>query len=433
MQTMSTFKIIVLVFFGILLFVAVVVFSTQKSRNTNRNDGLSGSVTIWGAIDDSIMSELLNTAHIQYPDIKIKYTKKSPRVFDEELLQAMATGTAPDLIIIDDTQIAEYANKVAIIPYSRIPVATFDRSLIRHGDLVKVPTGYVALPLTVDPLVMYYNQNILDSSFILQPPTTWDDVTRIAPSLVRTSDEGLIEQGAISLGTFRNIPNATSILSLLLLQGGNSIISLKDGRATPTLAPDLSEPDPSIADAIRFYISFSDPRRENYSWDTTLGEPRQLFLSDELALYIGFASEAPELRKQNPNLPFGIAPVPQIAGAKIEMTFGRMTSIALTRQSQNPLSALTIAELFASAPYSKALANGLGTVSAHRFNLAPVPEDSALTELFKAAIISRGWLDPSPVDSRRILSELVENISAGTLDATNSIKRAHSEFQGLLR
>ena len=68
---------------------------------------------------------------------------------------------------------------------------------------------------------------------------------------------------------------------------------------------------PPFETSVQFFTNFSNANNQLYSWNRQQQLDRNAFTGGDLAMYFGFGSEAAALLKQNPNLNFDMAPMPQ--------------------------------------------------------------------------------------------------------------------------
>ncbi|MCX6747962.1 MAG: extracellular solute-binding protein [Candidatus Nomurabacteria bacterium] len=193
--------------------------------------------------------------------------------------------------------------------------------------------GTIAFPLTIDPLVMYYNRSILDTNGIVYPPTYWDEFNEMSGKITKKDDAGQIIKSAVGFGQYSNVNNAKDIVTALFMQTGNPIVQNEGGALRSSLSG--LETSKSLGDALAFYTSFADPLKPSYSWNKGFPNSQDAFSSGSVAFYFGFASELPTLIKKNPNQNLGIAPLPQIKNSSTKATRGRVAGIAVSSFSKN--------------------------------------------------------------------------------------------------
>lgn len=428
------FQTILFGVFGLFAVIAIIVFATTGGQSGA--GGSAGTVTVWGTLPEEIVTPQIALYVSRFGDaVTIEYREFEEETFDESLLQALAAGQGPDLFFLSQDKILEHEDKVLVIPYENFPERTFNSQFIDEAQLFLTPSGVVAFPLLIDPMVMYYNRDILSSSFLVQPPEYWDDFLTFVPTVASQTESGEIIQSAVALGTFDNVNHAKDIFALLMLQLQNPIIARDaDGEYVSTLRARSN--NVSAADStLRFLTSFSDPVKDSYSWNTSLADAKEAFLAGELAVYFGYASELQELRRRNPNLNFDVTLMPQIRntqGAQLQMTHGKMYGLAISRISDNIGGAFNVANAFSSPDFVQFLSNNTILPPIRREVLAQRPNDPFFSLFYDAAIISRSWLDPDPEETDGIFRDLIRNHASGALNPFDNINQADAAIKELL-
>src|SRR6185312_13526424 len=227
---MSNFQVILLVLFGFFLLLGVGVFAAFGGLVGGKS---IGQVTVWGTLDANEMNDILATlGQSDKTFSSVKYVQKNPSTYDADLLNAMASGTGPDLFLVSQDEVSEFSNKITTIPYADYSQAQFTNSFIDEGQLFLTPQGALALPFMVDPMVMYWNRDLFASAGLAQAPQYWDDFINIAPKLTSIDDNSNVARSAVELGTWKNIGHAKAILSTLFMQAGDSIV-VRDSNGNP--------------------------------------------------------------------------------------------------------------------------------------------------------------------------------------------------------
>jgi ABC-type glycerol-3-phosphate transport system substrate-binding protein len=328
----STFKIVIIgifIAFGVLGIIALAGFRGGGGGEANRT-----VVTLWGTLDRSLFLELDNR-HRERTDssLMVNYVQKNSFTFEDELINALAAGSGPDAILAPPGFIYKHRDKVYQIPYESLSESFVKQNFIEASELFLTSGGALAVPFSVDPVVLYWNRDILSSAGIAVPPATWNEVVSAVPNLSVVDANYNVIQGAIAMGEYDNIGNAKEILSTLLLQVGNQIVVDNGGRPSVTLVEKFGNERPAES-AISFYTNFSDPAKNTYSWNRALPEAQNMFLAGDLAFYIGLASEFNEINRKNPNLNFGVSFVPQLEESRRRTTYGLMRGVAIMRNSR---------------------------------------------------------------------------------------------------
>ena len=356
--------------------------------------------------------------------------QKKSETFDQDLLEALASGTGPDMFFIPDNLAFHYTDKIVNIPYASYPLANFKNTFAGAGEVFLTSTGVMAFPMSIDPLVMYYSRSMLDANGVVYPPKTWDELTGMIPSLTKKDEANKIIKSAVALGHFSNVVHAKDILAALFLQAGNPIIKEKDGTFISTLG--LSIGNYNLPSILKFYTDFADPNNVVYSWNKSFANSDEVFSKEDLAFYFGFSSELLSLVNRNPNQNFFVAGIPQIKNSTFKATSARVTGLAIASSSKNFTAAFTAASLMATSDFASKFATALGIAPARRDLLAIKPVDAYFPVFYSSALFAKSWVDPSPKDTDNIFSGMVSAVLSGNMLSGPAIKDADSRMSLLL-
>ncbi|KKQ46980.1 MAG: hypothetical protein US65_C0021G0003 [Candidatus Yanofskybacteria bacterium GW2011_GWC2_37_9] len=427
---MKNFQLVTIIVFIALAVFGILVFSGAVPIGNNKKAGGLGTVVLWGTAKNSVIASLLEEFNNANPTFIVKYEQKSADSFDQDLLEALAGGVGPDMFFLPSNLAFHYANKIFTIPYQSYPLASFKNNFAGAGEVFLTSKGILAFPLSIDPLVMYYNRSILDSNGVIYPPAFWDDLINLVPKLTKKDDSNKIIKSAVALGHFSNIVYAKDILSALFMQTGNGIITEKDGTFSSSL--NAINQKYNLASVLKFYTIFADPNQDLYSWNKSFSNSSDVFSKEDLALYFGYASELMSLIDKNPNQNFAVAPFPQIKGANFKLTGANVTGISLLSSSKNFNTAFTAASLMATGDFASKFAIALGIAPARRELLKVKPADAYSPIFYDSALYARSWLDPSPVDTDNIFRNMVEKVLSNNMTVENAISDANSKLNLLL-
>jgi len=426
---MSKFQIILLVIFGVFILIAVAVFSLYRGGGSS-----SATVVVWGDIPSYDFEAFLTNAGLnQDNSLVIKYVAKSPEVLESDFTEALARNVGPDLIILTQDKIWKEKDKLLPIPYKSVSERDFKDTFVEEGELFLTPEGVYALPLSLDPMVLYYNRDILSTAKIANPISYWDEIYDAASSLSQKDPAGNILRSAIALGEASNIPNFKSIISLLMLQAGTPITTLTANGLKPELTSRYDFPVIPGESALDFYTQFSNPTRVYYSWNRSLVDAQTHFTSGDSAYYLGFASELRVLRNKNPTLNFGVALVPQSRVSNRSITFGKLRGIAISRGTTQAGPALDAVVRLVSNNSSLALSSVLVLPSPRRDILSVRPDDAIFSVFYDAGLQSKGFLDPDINVTKSIFREMIESVTSGRARTTQAVTKAQSEFEKLIK
>jgi hypothetical protein len=179
-----------------------------------------------------------------------------------------------------------------------------------------------------------------------------------------------------------------------------------------------SDPLRAVAD---FYTRFSKPSNTLYSWNRSFGSDRQQFISSDLVLYFGYASEGAEIERTNPNLSFDIAEIPQGADVTSRRTYGKFYTLSLLQSSPNKTGASIIMADLGSFAMAEKIAIASNMVPAFRGLVNAGSNDVYGRVAYKSALITFGWLNPDRVASDKIFETMTKDINENREDLNNAV------------
>jgi len=423
------FQLILIIVFVVAAVLGVLVFS--GTIPIGKSDSVaSGTVILWGTVPSAKISPILSDFNKVNPGFIVKYVQKSADSFDQSLLEALASGTGPDMFFLPDNLVHHYKDKLFTIPFSSYSLASFKNTFAGAGEVFITSDGVSAFPISIDPLVMYYNRSILDGNGIVYPPITWEDLTNMVPTLTKKDETGKIIKSAVALGHFSNVVHAKDILIALFMQAGNPIIQENKGIVNSTLGSAIGNYNlPSI---LKFYTDFADPNSPAYSWNRSFPNSDDVFSADNLAFYFGYSSELQSIVNKNPNQNFLVTGIPQIKNSNFKSTGAHVLGIAIASSSKNFNTAFTAASLMATGDFASDFASALGIAPARRDLLSVRQPDAFSPVFYSSALYSRSWPDPSPKDTDNIWGVMINSVLSNNMSIENAIKDANSKLQLLL-
>lgn len=421
--------------FGLIFILAVVIFSGYlpigKQNQPQEVSSLSGEVLIWGILPPVIVSPAFRKLEEETDNqLKISYEQKTVYDLENDYTEALVRGNAPDLLIFSNLQLLTLGDKLYHIPYASMPRAQFEVDYVDAAQVFLGPYGVIGLPFAQDPLVMYYNKDILAKHFMFEPPKFWDEYFDFGEQV--TEREGpIVNTSAIAFGGFTNINNAADILAMLFLQLKNPIAVPYGAGYGVTLEQDFINFRNSSKSALEFYLSFSDAQNKHYSWnqskESSLGE----FLAGRLAVYFGYASESSTFLQSNPNLNVGVAGVPQWRDVST-ISFARLYAFGINGRSPNLETAFEVMWNLSGRRYGTFLGQSFGMQPVFKNQLGVDPSAPNYQKVFsESAYVARSWPDPNPGATFFIFRDMVQGVISGVVDSERAIERAAREIQKL--
>lgn len=429
----SLFQGILFGIFGIGALVGLFVFATYT--NKGGGDATIGTVVIWGTLPRDAMQSMLVTATQTNTDLKnVSYEQRDPATLPADLASAIATGAAPDLVLDSQEDLLTLAKFITPIPSATLPASAFTNAFIDGAKVFAAQDGYYGIPFLVDPLVLFANRSILSSSGVARPPATWEALVGLVPGIARVTPTRQITRSLIALGAYNNVHGARGILSSLFLQTGVPISAYSpSGMLSANLGTGGGSGPPPGPSVLGFYTQFADPSKVSYTWNAALPDSQQAFLAGDLALYLGYASEARYLRVANPNLNFSTVPFPQLATAQTKSVYGHIYAFMIPRGAKNPSGAYQVAALLSGTAEQAAAAAATGLAPASLNVLASAPADPIAAVVYAEALYTNGWLSPAPADTDAVFSSMIGNVISGRSTLETALASAASSLNALLQ
>lgn len=419
---MNSFQTIILGIFGFFIIAGLLAVALVKQRG----GPTVVEISLWGSLPKAAIESVLQSSFKQ-ETLKVSYREVPENSLDEALLEALAAGRGPDMVLLPLELLNRYKDKLQLIPFTTYTERTFKDSFVQEGDLFLTSKGMTALPFSLDPLVMYYNRDFLDEGGISQAPRFWDEFIALGKNLTLHDASGNISRSAVALGEYRNINYAREIIAILLLQGGNPLI-VKDASGTHVTFSQSGSS--SILD---FYTEFANPLKPAYSWNRSLPNSKSAFLASRLAVYFGFGSEYNELRKGNPNLNFDVALFPRPRNVSVGLTYGKLTGVSILRTSRNASPALQVAYTLVAPAAATLLHSKTGLPPVQRALLGSKPTDAYGAIMYDSATRARGFSDPNPKVSASAFQTMIESVTSGKARSAEALQRAQTELQSAVR
>ncbi|MFA5934622.1 MAG: extracellular solute-binding protein [Candidatus Paceibacterota bacterium] len=432
MDNLSNFEKILLVVFGFLAALGLLAFSTYK---TNNSGGSDIEVVVWGNLDKMSFDNFISTVmDEQNKKLNIKYVQKNYDTLDNDLLESIASGVAPDTVILSNEFIKKYSDKIYPISYETLPERTFKDTYIQEAELLLRQDGIFGVPFFVDPLIMYWNRDMFASAGIANPPEKWSEFPLLASKLSKTDSNANIIKSFVSFGEYRNVNNIKGLLSSLIIQTGNPIVNYKDGKFKSYLLSESSNSNfGDVSSAISFFTEYSNPKKSVYSWNRSLPFSKQSFLSEDLSIYFGMSSEYNSIKQKNPNLNFDISLLPQVVDTKAKSTFGDFYSFIFLKNSKNLLNTYNVVSYITGSESIKVFLKNFDLAPARKDIISLGTNDPVKNIFYKSALISKGWIDPDTKKTDQIFQNMIEDITTGKLQVSDSVKKAGTEMNYLLQ
>ena len=174
MNKITPFQIILLAGFGFVAVVAVLIFSgiLPGYKNESAQRGPLVSVSLWGTLPRSPINGVISAINKENKSYKIIYAEYPASSYENEVINALASGKGPDFWLISQDMVLKNKDKISPIPFAYYPERNFRDDFIDISSLFldQKNGGLTAFPFLIDPMVMYWNKDLFSWGGISQPP-----------------------------------------------------------------------------------------------------------------------------------------------------------------------------------------------------------------------------------------------------------------------
>lgn len=396
--------------------------------------GQPTNLTIWGVYDDSsVFASAISTWQTANPGFTVSYIKKNSATYETDLLNALALGAAPDIVMVHNTWLPRYIDKLT--PHPTL-VSKNLRELFPNVITQDFTSGGAtyALPLYLDTLGLYYNDALFNAAGLTKAPTTWAEFLSVVNQLKLINEDGTIKQAGVALGgTDLSIAHAGDIISLFMLQSGTKMVS-DDGRQA-TFSDLVSQTYPART-AVSFYTSFTNPASANFTWTDGEGSGLSAFANSQAAMVLGYAYDREAITQINPFLEFISAPIPQLAASPSTewVSFPDYWGLSVLGQSANPQAAWQfISYLTTNESAAASYASSAKRPPALRSSLSACRQNEYLDAFCRQSLIARSWPQVDRPKINNIFSAMIDNIISGRLSVPTALTEAENQVTALMR
>lgn len=396
-------------------------FGCKKTDSTTLNASKPITLEYWRVFDgQDAFADILTKYQALHPYITINYRQLRYEEYESELLNAFAEDRAPDIFSIGNTWVGKYQSKIVPMPETTsvvyqvssgtikkeiIPQLQTKRSLSLkdlknnfvdavYNDVV-IDNSIYGLPLYLDTMALYYNRDLFNNAGIANIPKYWNTEFQQDVKLLSKQDlKGNLIQSGIALGGTTNIDRFADIVSVLMMQNGAQMLTDSGSQASFQLIPKGTAQElgynPGVA-ALRFYLDFSNPGKEVYSWSASSTNAVDAFASGNLAMMLGYSYQLPIIKSKSPKLNFDVAPLPQIEGSNSPVNFANYFVEVVSKKSEHQNEAWDFIQFMTQADQVKTYLEKTKKPSALRSLVVTQKEDTEIGVFADQVLTARTW------------------------------------------
>jgi len=393
------------------------------------------TLQFWDPFETSENFQPLIAAYEQkHPNVQIVYTKKDITTYPSDLLDALASGSGPDIFSINNAWLPQYLDKVTpVATGSPLTFKVYKDSFVDAAvNDFTINQKIYGVPLSVDSLGLYYNKDILGTYGIATPPKTWDELSADVQKIKRADRTGYFTTSGLAAGTNANVNRAADILYLFMLQSGAQPYSADGGQ--PTFAQSQQQngqyANPGL-NGLNFYTSFANPSSLNYNWNARSDYSIDAFANGRAAFLYSYSYTAASIRQKNPNLNFDVAPVPQLSLGVNSVNFANYWGEVVSKQSKNAAAAWDFLTFLSSKDaldqyYAK------DKLPSSRLDLISLQvNDPDIGVFANANLTAKSFYRPDQVKMDNIFGQLIDNVILNGLPAQQALQQAQAQAQAV--
>ena len=221
----------------------------------------------------------------------------------DKVITLNLAGQVPDLINMNPAWVVEFAEQGVAEPLNKyLDKAGKDWvANVVPGSMVPWKGNIYVVTLTSIPYVMYYNEKKLAEAGLSGPPKTWADVESMGPKLTNPAKNTYCY--ASQMGVIPTYGGPGIELYNLVYTANDTV--LKDGKSNLK--------SPAALKALKFWLHLVYDLKIYAPGVLTnaVKEVTEAFAAEQTALYWQNTAHIIIMEKRNPNLKFGVAPLPE--------------------------------------------------------------------------------------------------------------------------
>ncbi len=373
----------------------------------------------WGLWENhNTISLAINDYKKIKPNVDIVYEKRSPQQYRESLVTQINGDKGPDIFRFHNTWTPMIQQIMAPLPSGVISASEYKKAFYPTAtkDLVNSEKKIVGVPLEIDGLALFYNEDIFNAAGITVAPRSWQELAQTAARLTVKDANGNIRTSGVALGTASNVDHFSDVLGVMILQNGGD-------PKTPT--------DKNTADALDYYVSFA--KGQNRVWDETMPASTIAFAGEQVAMYFAPSWRAFEIKNNNPGLNFKIAPIPQLEGGRVAWASYWAEGVSI--KSKHPKEAWEFIKFLQedemlTKTYAEA-AKSPGRIFGEPYPKVSMAQMLALDPLLASLIEDAPYMRSFPMASRTFDNGLNDEIIKAYEDAINKVLGGTSSAKAL--
>ena len=417
--------------------VLVLITSVLILRGVGGGSVKRVKLEFWGVFDEKgAFEKIIADYRNLNPGIDVNYRVMPFESYERDLVDALAAGTNPDIVMIHNTWLPKHKDKLESAPekisQEKEPFFTIKNYReqfveVAYKDLVSEDKIY-GFPLYVDTLALFYNRDLFNAAGLTKPPETWEEFNKYTQVLTKLDSEGRIIKSGTALGTAKNINRSTDILMALMLQSGVVMTNTINTNAT-FARPVNGERLGDIA--LEYYTSFANSAYSVYCWNDQKNYSIDAFVQGDVAMMFNYSHQIPIIKNKAARLNFAVAPLPQPDPGD-PRNYANYWGAAVVKKARDTEEAWKFLRFLTSRSPSIDYLNATLRPAARRDVIELQKNDLDFGLFALQALTAKSWYQVDNKAIESIFAEMIDNVNFNRLQVRDAIRNAESRVNVLM-
>src|SRR5574343_736945 len=129
-QTIFTAIFLSFFVFGVFVFAGIIPLG--KSSNSNAP---VGNIVVWGTFPSTAVHKAFENINSENQNLVIRYVQKGADTYQQDLVEAMAAGTSPDLFFMTPDMVVKNKKFIYPMPYANYPEKAFTSTFMDGAEV----------------------------------------------------------------------------------------------------------------------------------------------------------------------------------------------------------------------------------------------------------------------------------------------------------
>ena len=186
--------------------------------------------------------------------------------------------------------------------------------------------------------------------------------------------------------------------------------------------------------ALQYYTDFSNSaKKQVYTWNISQHYSIDAFINGDTAMMFNYSHHIPTIRDKAVRFNFGVAPVPQIAGAPIKVSYANYWAPTVAKASTNAVEAWKFVAFLASKEGNASYLNETGRPPARRDLIEQKKNIPDIGVFAEQSLSARSWYQVDSLAIENIFADTINDVNLGRASVRNALESAQNQVNVLMR